>query len=566
MVNNIRKVFETGYACWETRILTKSGEAIPFMLSGVRLEIENNVFALGMGVDIQKRVAIANELQFSNSLLNSLLENTLDGVLVVGPGNQIMLMNSRFKKMWSIPEEVAQLMDDNIQLKSVVNQIEDPDAFLARVNEIYRNRETVCREEIKLKDGRVFDRYTTPLLDHNGSYLGRVWYFRDITEDIIKEEEQLRHRKLESIGILAGGIAHDFNNILTAVIGNINMASILSPAGSDSVKFLKEAEKAALRAKDLTYKLLTFSKGGSPVKDTASIKQVLEDTVELCLSGSNIQPVFTFEPGLWTAIFDKEQIAQAVNNLIINAKESMPEGGQVNIECTNFRHEGNRIPNLDEGLYIKVAIADHGNGISPEDIDKIFDPYFTTRSLDNFKGRGLGLYIAHSIITRHGGTVTVKSVPGAGATFTFYVPSNGVPDEQKKAEPEAPEASRKILVMDDDPMVRKLALEMLTSLGYHAVCAEDGNEAISLFRKAQADGRPFDGLLLDLTIPGGRGGMEILQEIRKINPEIKAIVSSGYATDPVMTRYSNFGFDQVLQKPYRMNELAEVMNNLFRDD
>ncbi len=563
---DLSQVFTDGDVQMETHILTKSGREVPFAISGKSLELDGRTYALGIGVEITQRLAIEKELRFVNSLLQSQNEITLDGILIVDPDMKILFMNRMFLEMWSIPENMVRLNDHVNSLPSVHNQLVDPQDFQNTIDFIYSRPNETRRDIIELKDGRFFDRYTAPLMDDAKRHLGRIWYFRDITANIKNEEEQLRIRKFEAIGTLAAGIAHDFNNILTAVIGNLNMASMQVNIDSPAESFIKSAEKAALKAKELTYRLLTFSEGGTPAKKTSSIEEILIDTVEFVLSGSRVQYDFQFEPDLWKAAFDHEQIVQVIQNLVLNSVEAMPDGGTITISCSNFVHDGNSVPALGPGRFLKISVRDQGKGIEAENLDRIFDPYFTTSPLDRNKGKGLGLSIVHSIIKKHGGTVEVESEPGEGACFSFYLPATEVvsthdPDLEKKSRGHK---RPRILVMDDDEMVRHLASEMLHTIGYEAETAASGSETIKKYRQAKKAGKPFHGVILDLTIPGDKAGYAILAKLREIEPKVKAMVSSGYATSQVMQNFRDYGFNAVLQKPYRIEEMAEAVAEMLR--
>lgn len=381
----------------------------------------------------------------------------------------------------------------------------------------------------------------------------------DITEYTIMKEEQLKASKLESIGILAGGIAHDFNNILTAILGNVCLAKINANKSKDTItKRLEEIEAACLQAKDLTQQLLTFSKGGKPVRKPRLISEFLEEWVNFTLRGSNIKCEFVIEPGLYPVEVDTGQINQVINNLIINAKQAMPNGGVIRVLANNSRSsEIQPIPLPDKGTdYVKIAIQDEGVGIPEDCLSKIFDPYFTTKQT----GSGLGLTTTYSIIQKHNGYITVESELGQGSTFHIYLPAyrQKLPLESPKIS-DVIQGKGKVLVMDDEKLIREVACQMLNSLGYAASGASDGVEAIQLYEKAKALGEPFDLLIMDLTIPGGMGGREAIQRLLGLNPDLKAIVSSGYSNDPILASFEHYGFIGVLEKPYTIRELSRVL-------
>ena len=390
-----------------------------------------------------------------------------------------------------------------------------------------------------------------------------VVIFRDITEKRRIEEEILKIQKLESVGILAGGIAHDFNNILTGILGNISLARIYKDPDRIAERLI-EAEKASLRARDLTQQLLTFSKGGAPVKLPSSITDILRDSVSFALTGSNVICEFSIPDDLWSVEIDEGQMNQVISNLIINAGQSMPDGGIIGVRAENMIVEAEDALSLEGGKYVGISIQDQGIGIPEDDLQKIFDPYFTTKQ----NGSGLGLAISYSIVKNHDGYITVESLEGVGTTFRIYLPaSQGKRLIQKKNSEETPMVGKgKILVMDDEEIVRELVANILTGIGYEVIVAEDGMEAIRLFKEARELSDPFDAVIVDLTVRGGMGGKEVIQRFIEIDPKVKTIVSSGYSNDPVMADFRKYGFRDVITKPYRNKELSEVLHRVMTMD
>ncbi len=407
---------------------------------------------------------------------------------------------------------------------------------------------------------RGLKRYENTLIANfnNHYFLGFWWLKRDVSDKKRVEEEMLKAQKIESIGILAGGIAHDFNNLLTGVLGNISMAQMhLSPEQTPYTR-LAAAHKAAARAQDLTRQLLTFSTGGAPIKKHGSIGALLKDWATFGLRGSTVRPEFAIPAGLWFVEMDEGQISQVVNNLIINAAQAMPEGGTLRIACQNVEIQKGHRNALPKGKYVKISISDKGQGIPPELLPKIFDPYFTTKP----HGSGLGLATSYSIVAKHGGLLTVESELGVGTTFHFYLPasSDKVNHAVCKALPvEAVHSS--VLVMDDEEIIRDLAGELLSCLGFEVSLAKNGEEAISLYRNAMEKGKRYHLVIMDLTIPGGMGGKEAIRRLREIDPGVTAIVSSGYCNDPVMADYAAYGFKGVLPKPYDGNQLSQILQD-----
>lgn len=389
---------------------------------------------------------------------------------------------------------------------------------------------------------------------------GVVWSLEDISRRLQMEEELLKVKKLESIGVLAGGIAHDFNNLLLAIIGNISLAKRITGEDSEIFDLLNSAFKASERAKDLTAKLLTFSSGGEPVKLTESLPSLLEESTTFVLSGSNVKCVFEYPDDLWPVKMDRAQINQVIQNLVLNADQAMPDGGTVTITCDNVLLQAGQVHGLGKGRYVRVSVQDQGAGISSEIIDKIFDPYFSTKEKDSNKGSGLGLSIVHSIISKHGGTILVDSSQHKGSTFTIYLPAmNGNAPVVASEEEKITAGRGRILVMDDENMIREVVCSMLTHLGYEAIEAVDGNEAISIYRESLEQGIDFDAVIMDLTIPGGMGGVEATRRLLLIDPQARVIVSSGYSHDPVLDNYKSFGFCNIVKKPYKLPDLSRVL-------
>ena len=362
---------------------------------------------------------------------------------------------------------------------------------------------------------------------------------------------------MEAVGILAGGIAHDFNNLLTAILGNIELSQMYIDVKSEASKMLGSALKAVVRAKGLTHQLLTFSKGGEPIKATASLKEVVRESADFVLTGTNVKAHFSAVNNLWMVNIDKGQISQVVQNLVLNAKEALSDGGTITIEMSNI--VGGTVSTLpiSGSKYVLLSINDTGKGIGEEDLKNIFNPYFTTKK----KGNGLGLAVSYSVVNKHKGHINVESTPGKGTTFYVYLPAAGekmTPNENLELYQDRGQG--RILVMDDEDSIRTVLKAMLTKLGYEVEEAINGDEAVTLYKEVLNGDKAFDLVIIDLTIPGGTGGQETIKSLLEIDPEVNAIVSSGYSTDPVMASYEEYGFNGVIVKPFTLSDIKKMLH------
>lgn len=402
------------------------------------------------------------------------------------------------------------------------------------------------------------------IVDDDPGHHGCVVVLRDVTLQKKAEEELFQAEKLNSISLLAGGIAHDFNNILTAVLGNISMVRMDMDENYPGADKLLSAEKAALQATSLTQQLLTFSKGGSPLLEATTIDQLVEDSAEFILRGSNVKCEVHKDDHLWSVDADKGQISQVVNNLIINADQAMPEGGVITLSLTCERISSGKIASLSSGDYVCIAVQDQGVGITPENLKRIFDPYFTTKK----NGNGLGLASSYSIIKSHNGLMTVDSVVSEGSTFRVYLPKTAkavveaapVKEEENVIHP----GHGRILVMDDMEAMMMVAGEILQVLGYEVEFSTNGDEAIEAYKKAKEAGKPFDAVVFDLTVPGGMGGEEACRILSEYDPGLIAVASSGYSTSNVMSEYEAAGFKAVVPKPYRIKDMSAALHRILK--
>jgi len=522
------------------------------------------VVAIYQDVTDRKRAEIA--LAGEKERLAVTLRSIGDGLIATDTTGNILLINRVAEQLtgWDREDAVGRQLSEVFRIvnektrqpcKSPVEQVLETGNVVGLENHtilIARNG-----------DERVVADSGAPVRDENSEIIGVVLVFRDVTEQIALEEDLQRMQKLESVGVLAGGIAHDFNNLLTAILGYVSLAKLSARPGDRQHDRLEQAEKAAMRARDLTQQLLTFAKGGAPVKKAASLAELTQDAASFALTGSNVGCEFDLAPDLWTIQIDPGQISQVVNNLIINANQAMPEGGIVEVAARNLTVELGHTSPLPAGRYVRLTVKDHGIGIPPDHIPNVFDPYFTTKQ----KGSGLGLAVCYSIVRAHEGLIFADSNLGEGTTFDVYLPAGEADQLGMDLDEALPlQGSGRILVMDDEEAIRSLAHNMLSFLGYKADCVADGKEAIRLFREAHRAGTSYAAVILDLTVPGGTGGVKTLRTLKTIDPQVKAIVSSGYSNDPVMADFKAHGFLAAVPKPYRVRDLGEAVYSIVMLD
>jgi PAS domain S-box-containing protein len=510
---------------------------------------------LGTSEDITERKQAETALRESESRYRAFFEKGPDGVVILDPETtQPIEFNDQVcQQLGYSREEVALLRISDIEVKETAKETRD--RIRKGIEKGYNDFETLHRT----KQGEIRHVHVrTQIIEVMGNPVYHcIW--RDITEQKRMEEELLRTQKLESVGILAGGIAHDFNNILTAIIGNISLAKNQVTPEDEIFDLLNEVEMASTRAQTLTKQLLTFAKGGIPVKETASIKDIIKESTLFALRGSKSNCEFSISEDLWPLEVDVGQFNQVINNIMINATQAMPLGGTIKVAVENLIiEERDKLP-IKPGRYIGISITDQGIGIAEKYLSKIFDPYFTTKQ----KGSGLGLATTYSIIKRHDGYISVESKPGVGTTSHIYLPAS------EKAIPEKEEVrlikgQGRILVMDDEASLRRMAGRMLDKLGYEPEFAKDGNEAIQMVKEAKEAKKPYDAIILDLTVPGGMGGKECIAKLLEIDPGIKAIVSSGYSEDPVLANFQEYGFKGMMPKPFEALSLSKVLHDVLK--
>jgi PAS domain S-box-containing protein len=489
------------------------------------------------------------------------LRSIADGVITTDAEGNVEFMNRHAEGMtgWSQEEAAGRPVRQVFRALDgrTGQELSDPLAERQADSRAGEQNVLVARDGTR----RLIDDSVAAIRGGAGGIAGAILVFRDVTLKVRKEEELVKWQKLESLGTLAGGIAHDFNNFLAAILGNISLAKQILDPGSKAVARLEAAEKASDRASDLAAKLLTFSKGGKPVRERISLDSVVRDSALLSVRGTPVRCEFGIAEDLWATDADAGQIGQAIGNLVINAVQAMPGGGTVRIRGANVIVGQGEMAYVKPGPYVKIEVADTGVGIPGRNLKRIFDPYFTTRE----NGMGLGLTISYHIMKNHGGNLFVESEPGAGTTVSLYFPASTerMPRVVEAVSETAREGKWKVLVMDDEDLVRDMAIGMLEHLGFEARGARDGREAIGMYKDADTEGTPFDLVVMDLTVPGKMGGKEACARLLGMYPDARVIVCSGYSSDPVMSDHAAYGFLGMLGKPFHMEELKRVLEQVL---
>lgn len=475
-----------------------------------------------------------------------------EAVITVDATDRVLLLNESAAAMAQCPSGEAIDRPVGVLFASIGVPFEK---YTETVEQLRQTHESLQVRWVVDTSGRVLDVTATPMRDADQRLAGVVWVLRDVTDATQMEFERSKAGRLESLGVLAGGLAHDFNNILMGVVGNLSIARTMVRDDPRLFERLCHAEAACVRARGVTAQLLTFSKGGAPVKTTASIEELVVECARFALSGSPVAARFKVDPDLWTAQLDTVQISQVVQNIVLNAVQAMPGGGTIDISFRNVRIPGAiEVPDLPPGIYVCVSFKDQGPGIPAGQLEHIFEPYFTTKQM----GSGLGLAISSSIVRAHGGAMTATSSPDEiGARFDVYLPATCIKVTTPVLALPMPEVRHngRVLLMDDDAAVSEVASDMLQSLGYTTTTACHGQEAIDRVAAAEAEGSPYDLVILDLTVPGGMGGKETVPHLRALNPDLAIVVTSGYADNGVLSDYTKYGFDGVLPKPFSIADL-----------
>lgn len=517
----------------------------------------------------RKALAKANVEAEKNRNTNIILEKTVSMLssIIESPPNiaifsvdlqyRITAFNSNFYELilqlFSIEVHIDKNLQDVIGLE-YFSQAEEQFLKAKAGNQV-----TLIQEIRRQQNDYCYEMMLNPIIDREGAISGITVFMVEITERKKSEEALIKASKIESLGIFAGGIAHDFNNLLMAIMGSISLAKYDIDPKSPGYAILSEAENASWRAKDLTHQLLTFSRGGDPVKKVASISALLRSTSKFVLHGSNVKCNYQIADDLHNAFVDVGQIGQVIQNIVLNARQAMASGGELTIWAENSAGPRGISGGADE-KFIHIAIEDQGDGISDECIDKIFDPFFTTKS----DGNGLGLAVSYSIVKKHGGIMRADRSIRTGARIEIFLPAtNQAIGDEAPAVKTTDTFRGRVLLMDDDNMVRETAANMLQRLGLDVLAAKDGAEALGIYKSHMKERNTIDLVILDLTIPGGMNGIETIARLRDMDPHVKAVVSSGYSNDPIMANFSAYGFIDVITKPYRMEDVQEVLQKIL---
>lgn len=559
----------------EIEIPRADGVCITLEMRGVKIDWKGKDAWLISLRDITRKKKLLKAFSQEKERLDITLRSIVDGVITTDQKGVIRLINWMAVQMTGCPREeaVGKPLAQVLKLKDKTTG-----EFLIEAGKKARRGDKSLEITssnnwilISTTGVKIPIEYSCAPVIKETDVMGMVLVIRDATEKKELEEDLRRSRNLEALGILARGIAHEYNNILTSTLGYISLAKVVTGEEHKIFRALEKAENAGLMAKEISYRLLTFSKGGEPQKRKGSIIDTLKQAAHHILKSGQTTTDWHFDQHLWPVMFDRHQVNLAVSNILKNAIEALSNQGCIEIKVKNFKVPGKRSSVIKRGNYVKITITDQGSGIPNEYLPKVFDPYFTTKE----KAEGMGLTTAYSIIRKHGGWIGIKSKKNqeaSGTTVTLLLPAAvtlseqkkiaiSIPVPEKKAEPPAVR-KRKILVMDDEIMIREIAREMLEFLDYEAVSAEDGEEALELYRSAMKAGNPIEVVILDLVVPTGMGGKECIQKLQEFDPNVKAIVSSGYSDDPVVANYQDYGFRGILSKPYKINQLEEILEQL----
>lgn len=516
-------------------------------------ELEQRVMELE-AIEMDRR-RVEQELAKAEEKWRSITENSPDFIMVLDTEGIIQFIN---RSPYQPKEQVV-----GSSMLDLTDERHKP-AVKELLERVRRTGQPGCGEALYLSPGgtsRLFEVRIGPVFDA-GRVVALILNGTDITDRKRMQEEIARTQQLESIGVLAGGIAHDLNNILTPILANISTARMYGEFDDEIAELLTDSERATVRAKGLTQQLLTFARGGEPIIKTMQVSKSIRESAKFALSGSSARCEFSLPESLWLVDADATQLSQVIQNVVINAEQAMAAGGVIKISAENLILKDDPLVSTEDGKCVRISIEDQGCGIPDKQLSKIFDPFFTTKE----RGRGLGLSTSFSIVKRHGGHMKVSSEVGVGTRLDIYLPASKKTSVSQEGErPKPARGEGRVLIIDDEDTVRRSASMILKRLGFEVEEAGNGQEGITLYRKAKELGRPFCAVVMDLTIPGGMGGKRAIQKLMEMDPQARVIVSSGYSDDPVLSNFRDYGFSGVLTKPYNAEELGMVLHKAISE-
>jgi PAS domain S-box-containing protein len=536
--------------------------------SEARLKVVNN----DLRKEIAEREWTEEALAAEKEQLSVTLRSIGDGVITADSEDRVILINNAAERLtgWGQEEAAGLDLTEVFHVSAEIPVLQSGNGGAAGAQNLTELKSPIGQKIFRTRNGaeRVIAESRSPICDKSGQILGTVIVFRDITDQKKMEEELLQARKLESLGVLAGGIAHDFNNLLAVVLGNISFAKMFIKPEEKTFGRLTEAEKACMRGKDLTYQLLAFARGGGPLRQTVDIVRLIKDCAMASVTEPSVDLQLSLPDDIFPLRIDENQIRQVLERMFSNAQEAMEKGGVLKVGAENVVVGTGSTLALKQGDYVRILVQDEGPGIEESDLQRIFDPYFTKKQMGYEKGTGLGLSICYAVVKDHGGLITVDSKPGKGTLFHIYLPVDVrhevVSNKPVTSSARTTNGKGRLLFMDDDEGVRDVIAEMLLHLGYDVVCAKDGAVAIDRYTEAAQANKPFDVVIADLTVRDGMGGQELVEQLHRLDPDVRAVISSGYSNDPVLYDFRKHGFLGVVAKPYKIEELCAVIDQVMQ--